>query len=170
MTRLQAIVFFIGSCLIAFSCTKPTHIHAGGDTDALGPLVQEVRLTDTISPSFTRALHLDSIKGSAFHYPSGDRNSYFIYEAGANEVLAALSMLPFSLRDRSSDVNYHALTTDEWIALRRTVGSIEISGATFFWDVDPERYFIIASEKSEHHLLLMEKDSRRILHRIASKG
>ena len=168
MTRLQWIVFLVGSCLVAFSCTKPTHIHAGGDADALGPLVQEVRLADTISPSFTHTLHLDSVKGSAFSYPSGDKNSYFIYEAAANDVLAALSMLPFSLRDRSSDVNYHAVTTEEWTALRRTVASIEISDASFFWDVDPERYFIMASEKSEHHLLLIEKDSKRVIHRIAS--
>src|SRR5690348_11685111 len=113
MTGLQWIVFLVGSWLIACSCTKPTHIHTGGDAEGLGPLVQEVRLTDTISPSFTRALRLDSVKGTAFRYPSGDKNSYFIYKAGANELLAALSRLPFSLRDRSSDVNYHEVTTEE---------------------------------------------------------
>jgi len=74
------------------------------------------------------------------------------------------------MRDHAADVNYHEIASDEWIALRRTVGAYEVSGAAFFWDVDPERVVIYESVKNQHHLLLVERNSRRILHRIASRG
>ena len=169
MKRIQLIWMLIGCGLIYLSCSKPTHIHAGGDIDELGPLVQEVRLVDTISPSFISDLHLEGTMGNAFRYPSGNLVSYFAYVAEADKVLMAISKLPFPMRDRSADVNYHEVSGDEWNALRRTVGLYELSGANFFWDVDPEQYNIYASQKNEHHLLLVRKGSGQIMHRIANK-
>ena len=170
MNRLQVIVLLFGCFMIFCGCSKPQHIHAGGDTDELGPVVKEVRLADTISPSFTHALRLEAVTGSAFRYPLGKQASYFNYVADPDEVLMAIARLSFPMRDHAADVNYHEIASDEWIALRRTVGAYEVSGAAFFWDVDPAQFTISESVKNEHHLLLVEKDSRRILHRIASRG
>jgi len=93
MNRVQAIVLLIGCGLMFFGCSKPQHIHAGGDTDELGPVVKEVRLADTISPSFTHALHLETVTGSAFRYPLGKQSSYFTYAADPDEVLTAIARL-----------------------------------------------------------------------------
>ena len=170
MKRSHLICLLIVSSLVYCGCSKPTHIHAGGNIDELGPLVQQVRLRDTISPSFVNGLHLGDTAGSAFRYPSGKQASYFAYAADADEVLSAISRLPFPIRDRSADVSYHEVGSDEWDAYRRTVGLYELSGANFFWDIDPDQYLIYASQKNEHHLLLIRKGSAQILHRIANKG
>jgi hypothetical protein len=170
MNFLQAIVLLFGCGFMFCGCSKPPHIHAGGDTDELGPVVKEVKLADTISPSFTHALHLESVIGSAFRYPLGRQASYFAYVADPDEVLKAITRLPFPMRDHAADVSYHKIDNDEWNALRHTVGIYEVSGAAFFWDVDPRQFFIYESVKNEHHLLLVDRNSRRILHRIASSG
>lgn len=170
MNRAQVIVLLFSFAMMYGGCSKPPHIHAGGRYEALGPLVHEVRLADTISPAFTQSLRLDAITGSTFRYPSGEQASYFTYVADPDDVLKAITRLAFPVRDRTADVNYHEVDSEEWNALRRTVGPYEISGAAFFWDVDPAQFNIYESVKNEHHLLLVERDSRRILHRIHSKG
>lgn len=169
MRLLPVFILFFGCGLIYCGCTKPPHIHAGGNIEELGPVVQQVRLADNISPAFISDLQLDSVTGNGFRYPSGEWASYFSYHADPNMVLRALSKLAFPLRDRTVDVSYHEITTDEWNALRRTMGSYELSGANSFWDADPELYNIYASTKNEHHLLLIEKSSTQIMHRIASR-
>jgi len=170
MNRLQVLVLLFGYGLMFCGCSKPPHIHAGGPTEELGPLVNEIRLADTISPSFIRALQLEAVTGSAFRYPSGDRASYFTYVADPDEVLKAIARLAFPMRDRAADVSYHEVARDEWYALRHDVGAYEVSGATFFWDVDPTHFNVYASVKNEHHLLLVEKGSHLIRHRIYSRN
>jgi len=167
MKRICIVGAFV-SFLLCCGCTKPAHIHAGGDYDEWAPLVAETRLTDTISRSFTDTLHLEDVTGSSFRYSSGVQASYFVYRAEPNEVLDALGRLPFPLRGHAADVGYHEVSAEEWTAFRKTVGPYELSDAAFFWDADPESFFIYASVKREHHLLLIDKMQQRILHRIVS--
>jgi|GEM_PF-2775176 hypothetical protein len=170
MKPLSWIIWILGVGLVYCGCSKPPHIHAGGRTEELGPIVREVRLIDTISPAFVHELHLEEVTGSAFDYPFGNDVSYFSYHADSDSALSALSKLSFPLRDRTADVSYHAISIDEWHALRRTVGMYELSGADFFWDIEPEQYELYASTKVDQHLLVISKDRRQVLHRIASKG
>lgn len=169
MKRLQWIIWILGIGFVYFGCSKPPHIHAGGVADELGPIVREVRLVDTISPSFVHELHLEEVTGSTFDYPFGNEISYFRYHADTDTTLLALSKLSFPLRDRTADVSYHAISTDEWRTIRRTVGIYELSGADYFWDIEPESYELYVSTKVEHHLLVIHKDSRQIMHRITKR-
>ncbi|MGC3946599.1 MAG: hypothetical protein QM762_19095 [Chryseolinea sp.] len=132
--------------------------------------MHEVRLIDTISPSFVHELHLEEITGSTFQYISGNQVSYFTYLADTDSALTALSKLSFPLRDHTADVSYHAISTDEWRTLKRTVGIAEQSGASSFWDIEPELYELYASTKVEHHLLVISRSSRQVMHRIAKTG
>ncbi|MEJ1240210.1 hypothetical protein WBG78_18865 [Chryseolinea sp. T2] len=166
MRRLQWIVLIFGIACLYCGCSKPPHIHAGGVIDESSAVVREVRLIDTISPTFVRELHLEQVKGSAFQYISGNQVSYFAYMADIDSTLSALSKLAFPLRDHTADVSYHAISIDEWLALRRTVGIAEQSGADYFWDIDPESYELYASTKVEQHLLVVNRRSRQVMHRI----
>jgi len=162
---------FIGICLVGgflwTGCNKPLHIHAGGLYEELAPMVKEVRLTDTVARSFAEVLHLEHETGSAFMYPLRKQVSYFEYRADATEVLNALARLPFPIYEKQADMSYHEISVDEWMAIRKTVGPYEISGASSFWDVEPEAFAIFESVKNEHHLLLVDRKQPRVLHRIA---
>ena len=166
MMRRQWVILIFSIAIVYCGCTKPPHIHPGGDIDEFSPVVREVRLVDTISPAFVRALNLEQVKGSAFQYISGNQVSYFTYQADTDSTLSALSKLAFPLRDHTADVSYHAISNDEWRTLRRAVGMAEQSGADFFWDIDPELYELYASTKVEQHLLVVNRRTREIMHRI----
>lgn len=169
MKHAHLVVLTFAGWLMFCGCTKPQHIHAGGRIGELGPLVREVGLADTISQSFAKDLHLEGTTGSSFEYPSGQRSSYFSYNAQPEALLNALARLPFPLRDRFADVAYHHVSGEEWYALRDTVSEYERSGQALFWDAAPDRFHIIASTKNEDHLLLIEKNGNRIIHRVATR-
>jgi hypothetical protein len=170
MKTINTITGVIVLLFIYCGCSKPAHIHAGGPIDQLSPLVREVLLSDTISRSFTATLKLDDVTGTAFFYMSGARSGYFSYEADKDAVLRALSRLPFPLQDVTADVGYHYVGIEEWETIRRTVAQAEREGAADFWLAPLNVYDIYASAKNDHHLLLVERDGRRILHRIASRS
>lgn len=169
MKTINTITGVIVLLFIYCGCSKPAHIHAGGPIDQLAPLVREVRLSDTVSRSFTAALQLDDVTGTAFFYMSGARSGYFSYEADAEAVLRALSRLPFPLQDVTADVGYHYAGMEEWEAIRHTVAQAEREGAADFWLAALDAYDVYASAKDDHHLVLLERDGRRILHRVASR-
>lgn len=168
MKHVQIIGAIFAAWLVFCGCTKPGHIHAGGQIDETGPFVKEVRLADTISLAFSKSLHLDNITGSSFEYPSGQRSSYFSYRASPDRVLDALARLSFPLHGHFSDVAYHALSAEEWYALRDSVGEYERMDQSHFWDADPALFYIVASMKNDDHLLLIERNGNHIKHRVSS--
>lgn len=170
MTRALCIVTLFGAWLMYCGCSKPAHIHAGGRIDALAPLVQEVRLTDTISPAFAQALGLDAVTGTTFRYVSGMQSSYFSYVADADAVLLAVARLAFPLQDQSADVTYHEVSAEEWFAHRHIVTEWELMDEGAFWNVDPGSSEIYASAKNDHHLLIVDRERRQVFHRVSTRG
>lgn len=151
--------------LLSSGCSKPGHIHAGGNYEEVAPRVVEVKLTDTIARSFVEELRLEDVSGISFQYSDGVQANYFAYEATSDEVLHAVSRLAFPLRDARGEVSYHEVTADEWLALKESASIYELTECAAFWEADPTQSKIYASVKRDHHLLIMGPDGRT-QHRI----
>lgn len=170
MKPLQVTLSLVVSLLVYCGCTKPRHIHTGGGSLEWTAVTGNVWLKDTISPSYIRPLQLEQVQGIAFHYADGTQTSYFTYNADPAMALNALSRLAAPLRDFAVDISYHWVSPDEWTLLKRTVGPHELFEASSFWNADLSQVDIYASAKNEHHLLLIEKGGRNIMHRITGRG
>lgn len=170
MKTAQVTLLLVVSLLVYCACTKPPHVHAGGGIGELSAVTGKVWLKDTISASFTRSLQLEQVQGFAFHYANGTQTSYFTYDADPVLALDALSRLAAPLHDFAVDISYHQVTPDEWASLKNAAGPHEVFEASTFWNADLSLVDIYASVKNEHHLLLIEKGGRTIMHRITGHG
>lgn len=135
------------------------------------PVLFYTSLKDTFPKQSLQALHLEHVNGIKILYRSGQFSSYFEYEADHPELIRTIGSLSFALDSAVAGTTCHAMPFDYIRASKSMVPAIECEHAAFFWSVSEKEYVAYTCLKSPYkHTLLLNKNSKRVLHRIEFTG
>jgi len=135
----------------------------------LPPLIVSTTLADTLSPEIVRQLQTVNVTGLKVKYATGQHVSYFEYDADRNTVLKVISNLPFSRHSPRADTTCRIIPNESIQMLRSMVSIEEQETGIVFWEAsDADVYECLKAPF--RHILVMRKNSHRILHRIEYTG
>lgn len=156
--------------LLAYTgCQKPKHIDAEILTDDLTASVTEVSMNDTMPAKYIQLLNLGKTSGLQFNYGDRHLRTYFEYHGDKRNVLDALAQLGFSKNSALADTKCRPLDPSQFLDMRAVTRDEERNQADFFWGIEPDAYEIYECLKTpSRHLVLIDKNSDRILHLVLS--
>jgi len=163
-----ALPIFLVSYL--FACTKPVRrevITVWNEKNS--PVITNTSLFDTLRVNAIRALDIHELHGVRASYLSGKTVSYFEYDTDPEKLLTFISCLPFKKTDAVSDTVCHLQNFTFSQSGRELLSGEELTSAAFFWKINPDDYLYYECLKSPaRHTILINKKTKRVLHRIES--
>lgn len=162
-----AFIFPFVMLMSLFACHRPAHLNVS-DESGLSVFTKQIALKDTLPEHIVESLHLQDVMGLEFTYPDGHVVRYFDYETDKNALLAAISNLPFSKYAQRADTACRSIPFEDIdVVLRSQVNSSEIDGWPVFWDSSGNDFDVYECQKAPaRHILLISRDTNRVLHRI----
>jgi hypothetical protein len=150
--------------MTAGACKKPVLEVTDG---TIPPLVLSTAIEDSLPTKTITLLNLEGITGLKIQYYSGLHNSYFEYDAEKDVVLDAISALPFPMNAGISDTRCRTISFQILNSIKKNISSTELTSASRFWDTVESEYQVFECIKPPYkHILQIETDTKRILHRI----
>lgn len=169
MDKLWALPFLLLFSLC--SCKKTDRQNVVRGHELIPPLVVRTTLYDSLPPDAIRHLQLENIGGLKVKYSTGRYVSYFEYSANSDTVLNVIANLPFSKHTPLADTSCRKVPSESLQQLRSLVSIEEQTTGTSFWDANMNDVEVYECLKAPfRHVLVISKNSSRILHRIEYKG
>ncbi len=166
-------VLFTLPLLILFalaSCRKSEQFNALETSAMPPPLVVLTSLADTIPEKSFHNLHVEDVQGFKVKYATGQYVSYFEYEADRNTVLRTIGNLPFSKYSPLADTSCRKVTNESIQMLRSIVSIEEQEVGISFWESSANETVYECLKPPFNHILIINRDSSRIRHRIEYTG
>jgi hypothetical protein len=165
-----ALLFPLSLIVAIAACKRPTAaINQTGIWDeASAPSIDKTSLWDTIPARFIANVNIKEVNGVKASYTSGRSTSYHEYEVSSVEkLLVSISSLPFKNTNAINDTTCRAINTVFSLSGKDIVSEEEIKAADFFWRINPADYDYYECIKTPmRHTILINKKTRRVLHRI----
>jgi hypothetical protein len=165
---MRSFVFPSLLILSVLTCKKP-NLDTTLPANELNPIVFYASLEDTLPAITYHKLQVEKVIGIKIKNLQGHEVRYFEYECDRNNVLKALSQMPFEKYATLSDTLCRKIDFNEINIFN--ISAAELEASSFFWKVNRNGYDVYACIKSPmKHLVFINKSTKRILHRIEYIG
>jgi hypothetical protein len=160
--------------LILFSlaaCKKSEQFHTLDKSALPPPLVVFTSLANTLPANTFQNLHVQNVQGIKLKYATGQYISYFEYEADRNTVLRVIGNVPFSKHSTLADTTCRRVANESIQILKSIVSMEEQEMGISFWEASAHETEVYECLKPPFkHILIINRDSPRIRHRIEYIG
>jgi hypothetical protein len=145
-----------------FACKSPDR------NNSWDSFVTTVSLHDTL-PSLTRRLSIEEVQGYELKTSIRESVYYFEYETNHGALLREMALLPVPIDSAFADVQCRKTTDATTRDLVLTLLQNENMAKTFDWNRDLQEYDLYECLKAQHHLLLLNRHSDRVIHLIVER-
>jgi hypothetical protein len=139
--------------------------------EAAPPLLLYTSLDDSLSPKAIQSLNLkEKVTGLKVKYMTGRYTSYFEYEADGDQVLLAISRLPFSRYAERADTLCIRMDYRYLEVMKKNISDTEYENTSTFWTAGDAFEVYECNKEPYLHTVLIDRRSNKILHRVEYRG
>jgi hypothetical protein len=161
MQKLLTFIFPAALLLMIFACDATQH------KAKWEPSIAHATLTDSLPPSLLLNVNSHQLQGYHVTHAPGSSTYYFEYEANHQALLRELSQLPFAIDSAQADVQCRLISESKVIESIKKSFQETLVARHFFLEKDFDNYtFYECVKLPQHHYLLLDKHSDRVLHVI----
>jgi hypothetical protein len=156
------LLFPIALIIIIAIATNPKKL-----TQEWSHTVTNASLHDSLPPSFFQHVNVQEIQGFQVSTGFHSNTYYFEYTANHNQVLKALSMLPFAADSSRADVEPKIISGDAELKRIKDLLKEQDIARAFHKTGSLNTYTVYECLKvPQHHFVLLSKESDKVIHII----